>query len=136
MIRDQRHMLGPIELNSIQQIESFWQRYAQSSMFPGFRGRPGNDFAESKVVIQAYVSDSRWVADCVTANCGGGVAVWKENPRGCCLDCGTIYTISFPDDVDEAEKVLLSRPEVNRNWFPHLGETVNQLKAENIANGV
>ena len=125
MVKDQRHMSGITELSSVQQVEAFWREYML---------RRGKVLTQDDRPVYAYVSDSRWVADCLS--CRGGIAVWSENPVGCCLDCGHVYPVVFPKDAEEAVQILLRRPEENRNWMPHNGETVENLKAENIVMGV
>ncbi|MDP8928678.1 MAG: hypothetical protein M3O70_08920 [Actinomycetota bacterium] len=77
----------------------------------------------------AYVSDSRWVADC--ANCGSGIGVWPDHARATCLECGYDWPIAFPGRVEDAVELLTQRPPGNRHWFPHLGEAIEDLQAEN-----
>lgn len=69
-----------------------------------------------EVEIAAYVSDSRWVCQCV---CGSGAAASREWDTAICFECGSVYHPSFPDDADEAERVLSERPlSATRNYFP------------------
>jgi hypothetical protein len=86
--------------------------------------------------VPAYVSEGRWVADC--PECNGGIAVDPEDIEATCLDCGLATPISSPalDDQTKADLVLSERPIQARNWFPHRGETVNDLKAENLLRGI
>jgi hypothetical protein len=119
-IKDQRHMIAGYHPRTVADMEAVWQDYREAD----WRGT-----TDTGHTLTAYVSANRWVADC--PNCAAGIAAWAQNPRGCCLGCGLIYTIAFPTGWLEAEKVLLDRAPRYRHWLP--GETVDQLKAENIA---
>ena len=130
-MRDQRSMTGHKYLHHPPEIEAAWARYSQRA---GWEGRnvllrmPGPP-------LTAYVSAGRWVADCPA--CNGGIACWSENPKGACLSCGRIWLIRFPQHWQQAEALLDRRPYVRtQNWHPHLGETVEQLRAENLAHGI
>lgn len=141
-ILDQRHMSGLRILDTKEQVESFWQEHARrhrANGRPPFPLKPDRDDfqIEKKAALHAYVSDGRWVADCVTRGCRGGVAVWREHGRACCLDCGTIYTnVEWPadDELAAAEETLSARPPENRHWKPW-EESAVDLRAENIAHG-
>jgi hypothetical protein len=139
-IQDQRTMHGDGVQMSVGEVEQFWAGWARHK---GFRMQPpppdsglpcGFALVEREQLARAFVSDNRWVADCV--NCGGGIACWTDNPRGCCLDCGSIYQIIFPttEVMDAAVSVLELRPEMNRNWDPAF-ETPVALAFENVCNG-
>ncbi len=91
--------------------------------------RRGVAAAETDATVTAYVSESRWVAQC--QRCPGGVAVWLDEGRGVCPDCGAIYRVTAPQGRAEGERALVARPEANRNWQAHRGETVAHLLAEN-----
>lgn len=138
MIRDSRTLYGERQHESAEQVEAHWQWFAQEkgryNPTLGLR-EPPSDLAYSDQPLEAYVSDSRWVADCP---CGGGLGCWPDHEKGCCYDCLTVYPITFPHPkaVATAEAVLLARPEPGtRNWRPHEGETINDLKAENLMHG-
>lgn len=126
-------MSGAQAHDSPQSVQAFWEQYAEGQR------AAGKDFelTRSRKKLVAYVSDSRWVADCRT--CSGGIALWRENEQACCLDCGTIYsTIDWPSpkEAAEAEAVLAARPgDAQRNWRPDLGEDVGDLKVENLSRG-
>lgn len=126
---------------TIEDIESFWDKHAADRVekgFPPYATAPGRtERVKSAKHLKAYISDSRWVADCAAATCHGGLACWPEHDFACCLDCGTVYRIDFPSRQErhDAEEALLVRPEENRNWRPHEGETPEQLRHENIAYG-
>jgi len=111
-------------------VERFWAAYGARNGFPATgRNTPQPDGR----TLNAYVNHSRWVADCPV--CNGGLAVNPDMPSGCCLDCGTVYTIRFPTDPDAVERTLCERPNLtNRNWQP--GETVDKLISENIIHSV
>lgn len=83
--------------------------------------------------VAAYVNYGRWVADC--PECNGGIACWDQNPAGCCLDCGHIFTVEFPADADAATRVLAKRTRpANRNWRPDQ-QDVDALRRENTLMG-
>lgn len=89
----------------------------------------GITMVNDRRTLTAYCSENRWVADC--PNCNGGIACWDQNPHGCCLDCGHVYTIRFPKDHHLAAAFLEQRPPGNRHWHPHRGETIRDLEREN-----
>lgn len=115
-------------------IEAKWARHlSRSGITPWDHDEP----------VTAYVNRGRWVASCV--ECGGGMACWSEMDHTQCLDCGARYRVDFPEDADEAARILVERTIEHRNWFPvditvggmeHKGETVADLKAENALHGV
>lgn len=82
--------------------------------------------------LSAYINRGRWVADCPV--CLAGIACTPAYPRGCCLECGLLYTIRFPPRRGDIEQLLLRRPVVNRNWWPH--ESLADLARENAERGV
>jgi hypothetical protein len=132
VIHDQRTMTGSGLHTTSAEVREVWQLVAVQ----GFREAPAarrHELLELDTEVEAYVSDSRWVADCPT--CGGGIAAWPEHDRGCCLDCGSVVTVMFPPagELAELERVLLARPRENRHWRP--GETVADLKVENVTHG-
>lgn len=109
---------------------------AQRVALGGFANRPGATALEpSGETVHAYVSDSRWVADCPA--CNGGIACWSAMPDGCCYDCGRVYQVAFPPsrDLGAAVAVLEKRPENARHWRPW-EQDVADLKAENVVRGV
>ncbi len=134
MLRDQRTMSGIIQLETKEDVERFWYTFAANQNFPGFLGRASRDLLDSAATIDAYVSAGRWVADCITPGCRGGISCWPDHVRACCLDCGYIFKVKFPrkDVIARAEASLLVRPEEFQNWRPDQGETPKVLEAENI----
>lgn len=134
IIRDQREMIGTDRHDSVSAVEDAWETWGLDMGFVYRRRRGDNsrDLRESSKVVLAYISGGKWVADCPT--CNGGIAAWVDNPRGACLDCGTIYDVKFPPaaDVAEAIDVLSARPDpLTRSWLVQKGETVADLIAEN-----
>lgn len=86
---------------------------------------------EQRAVVP-YINLSRWVADC--PNCRGGMACWDANPYTCCLTCATICEVHWQSPFERAAviRVLAGRPVGNRNWDAHKGETLDELKLENV----
>lgn len=138
VIRDQRTMVGvttPVDAHqTVADVEAGWQAWADLNGLTvrARRGDPATDLRESRKIVVAYISGSKWIGDCPA--CNGGVACWIANPRGCCLDCGTIYRVQFPSraDAERAVALLAERAlETDRSWFRHRGETLDQLAEEN-----
>lgn len=111
----------------------------------------------------AFHNHGRWVAYCDADGCSGAERLWPDGkiqtakkPNGevvldergepvrygvtragemVCGNCGHTSQVRFPSDGDEIEAVLKRRPvPETRNWEP--GETVSDLKAENLSHGV
>lgn len=80
--------------------------------------------------IYAYGNQGRWVADCP---CHGAELVAEGQPM-VCGTCAATHQVVFPAERVEIDAVLDKRPPANQNWYP--GETVAQLKAENVTKGV
>lgn len=92
----------------------------------------------------AYVNHGRWVIDCPGDGC---YAALKATDTGVVCDCmdevvcdhptiphGLAIDILFPDTSDDITRLLDLRPRrINRNWYP--GETLDDLKAENVTHG-
>lgn len=87
----------------------------------------------------------RWIVDCPSATCAGALLFRGELTMRCdCRDdsvcdheavCGELIAVHIPDDVSEIDRLLELRPaKANRNWTP--GETLRDLKRENVLNGV
>ena len=93
-----------------------------------FLARNGKQITPDHRTVEAYVSENRWVADC--PSCGAGIACWPVNPKACCLLCGHEFTVEFPAEREQAEKVLEERPPANRHWQPWR-ESVAKLEREN-----
>ena len=80
----------------------------------------------------AVINMGRWLLHCP---CGNAPLVHPGWLLACCLECGAIYReFVLPDDAQAIAAVLCGRPEIHqRNWAPP--ETVEMLKAENVAHG-
>lgn len=81
--------------------------------------------------VTAYINHGRWVADCV---CNGAELVAPGLPM-VCGSCGAEHKVKFPGPKARAdvEKALGVRDGRHQNWK---GETVAELVAENIDNGI
>ena len=107
-----------------QMVLSRWQRRVQ---WGDIGGRVG-----------AEVVRSSWRVSCPF--CAGAIVV-NEGDLFFCPDCvmqGNSFkamVVVFPKHRAEIENVLLKRPDpVHRNWL--IGETVEDLRAENRAHGI
>lgn len=82
--------------------------------------------------VLAYVNHDRWVADCL---CNGAELV-APGETMLCGSCGAQHTVKFPGPKTRAkiEHLLGLRETRNRNWHPD--ETVSELEAQNIENGI
>lgn len=126
-------MIGFTRHETVEDVELAWQTWANQNGLR-LRWRNGDthtDLRTSRKLVRAYVSGGKWIADC--PNCNGGMAVWSENPRCCCLDCGTIYRVDHATDKERqaAERLLAPRFEADRNWHRHRGEKLENLDEEN-----
>lgn len=97
--------------------------------------------ARKGVPIAARINHGRWIMDC--PYCSGAEMVDPDDKRFFCLHCFMEENLNKPRPVTfppkpqrlAIERVLLLRPlKINRNWFP--GETIAELKQENIDNGL
>lgn len=87
----------------------------------------------------------RWLVDCPSDVCRAAVLFAGDLLMTCdCRDanvcehegvCRQTMTVVVPDELAEIDRVLSLRPmRENRNWTP--GETVRDLKRENVTHGV
>lgn len=121
MIRDQHNGYAVGRLATVQDVETHWV---------DFLNRLSLEPVHDRRMVVAYINDSRWVADC--PECNGGMICAASNPRACCLDCGHIYFVVWPDDAEIAEAALSLRPmPATRNWNAHRDEPVSGLLDEN-----
>jgi hypothetical protein len=136
-IRDQRLMFLQSEEAGVADVEMFIRAWAASPRFRGFPERGwAKEWQESAEVIVAYISDGRWVADC--AFCAGGIACWPDGGMVACMDCGTTYqNVDYPTprQIRDVERVLAARPRGMMDWHRQRGETMNDLKAQNLMHG-
>lgn len=81
--------------------------------------------------VDARVNHGRWIVDCPDRDCTAAVMASIEDPRFVCPVCAYgIFTVTFPNNADAVEKVLLERPvPATQNWLP--GESVGDLRKEN-----
>ena len=119
-------MSGPTFLRTPGEIDEYWDHYAAGGLARTgamFANRPdATSFRSSRKKLVAYLNHSRWVADCPMAECNGGIALWHDNPRAACLDCGTIFTsIEWPKETDMARALVAAsgmRHEDEVNYDP------------------
>jgi hypothetical protein len=64
------------------------------------------------------------------------MACWDRNPYACCLGdgCGRVFKVlwQLPQLRSEVMRLVAGRPEGHRNWDAHKGETVEELKIQNV----
>ena len=94
--------------------------------------------------IQAYIDCGRWLAEC--PDCHSAQVISDKTRDFWCLHCGNASIdfkwrhIRMPRNRKVLEDVLVLRPAarsdraLTRNW--KTGETVDDLKAENVAHGL
>ena len=90
---------------------------------------------------QAYINWGRWVVDC--PNCNASLNVTPTDVTAICPECGTAwFEVVFPPPGIKVaiETILLKRPGNRGRAFPNsnwnLGETVGQLRTENLEHGL
>ena len=100
--------------------------------------RSGHYVATPKPEAQpspAEINHSRWVFRC--AGCNSSTYLFSRVPAAFCLGCGRQYRINWPSQADQqaGEAILLLRNFADmRNWQPAT-ETVDALRAQNVAHG-
>jgi hypothetical protein len=88
---------------------------------------------ESKLSLVMEVNHNRWVGTC--PECNAGVVTGRDWPVASCFSCGARFTrVVWPESIEAVEELLIRRPLAKRNWFAH--EPLDQLRAENIVNGI
>jgi hypothetical protein len=125
--RDQRHMLpGAQDATTAEDVWRCWEDHLARYQ----RTVPVRDARE----VVPYLNHGRWVADC--PECLGGMACWDRNPYACCLGdgCGRVFKVlwQLPQLRSEVMRLVAGRPEGHRNWDAHKGETVEELKIQNV----
>lgn len=98
--------------------------------------------ADDREVVP-YLNAGRWIADCPA--CRGSMPCWDRNPYACCLNlgCGRIFKVlwQLPWLRSEVCRLLAGRvgcichpedPYAHLNWDAHKGETVEELKLQNV----
>lgn len=87
--------------------------------------------------LAACINHGRWVVIC---ECGDAQLASADDPRFFCVSClnerqgGKWRPVTWPEQRSDIEQVLRERFTEHANWLP--GETVEQLRAENVENGV
>lgn len=118
-------------------LDAHYKGFTERPTFVGFPNRKGErDIIDDGATVKMYVNLDRWVGDC--PHCNSGITGIVGVNKATCLDCGRRMNVEWPatSDIPAAEVVLEHRPEQNRNWRADRGETVNDLKAENLVRGV
>lgn len=87
--------------------------------------------------VAAYVNNGRWLWDCPI--CKAAQVCSEVDHRAFCVGCFNggdgWWQVEWPDQRADVETLLSRRPrKETRNWVP--AETVDQLQAENLANGL
>ncbi len=93
--------------------------------------------------MNAYLNHGRWVVACAADDCratlfADRLACECHDESVCdhpAVPCGAPIVAVFPEGRGDIDRLMSRRPRrTNRNWAP--GETVDQLKAENLLHGV
>jgi hypothetical protein len=86
-------------------------------------------------VVYAEANWGRWVGRCNGRYCFSAMQLTRFQPVFRCADCGTGADVVWPPFVEDAERLLMMRPDPRtRNWLP--GEDLHDLLAENMVHGV
>jgi hypothetical protein len=129
MIETPVQVLRTHKIKSADDLMAFAQRQVAKLRQAGY------DVAmhEDATPCLARVDMGRWIIDCA---CGAGNAVHPDWAFAACPACGAIHrTIAYPNDRDDIERVLDERShQWQKFWRP--GETVETLRAENLAHGI
>ena len=85
-----------------------------------------------------FIDDSRLLIDC---ECRNGVLVSLKWQLACCLapGCGAVYTadtLIFPADMDVLDELLGKRHPLDRDFYPHRGETLDDVVEWNTKKGL
>ncbi len=80
----------------------------------------------------AYLNHGRWVVDCPDRDCAG--AELASN-LFVCENCKRVGPVEWPEHKTLIDEITSLRPvPETRNWIP--GETVNNLRKENMSHGL
>ena len=92
--------------------------------------------------LKIEINSARLITSC-PVGCGSNQYVWMSEPLFMCSVCwnaGEGYkwiAVELPADLPEAIALLGQRAESDsRNWRPGAGETIEQLRAENLSHGL
>lgn len=92
-----------------------------------------------------YMNHGRWVVECSSLNCTAAekVLAWQAVAVCDCRDrdfcqhatpCATVIQLDWPADRAKIEAILVTRPVLNRNWYPW--QSLEKLVEENVAHGL
>ena len=125
-------------------LSDLWVKLSKSSPMPTIERPPAS--GDGLETVAAYINEGRWVAECPDG-CGSAIVVSETDPIYICLSPPYLcpaekewFRVAFPRYKKSIEATLLKRPAKrpfyasNRNWCP--GESLQQLKAENAAEGI
>ena len=102
-----------------------WGRWIASCPSPGCLG-----------VIEVHIGQSGVVCDCQDTQICDHTNPQLVNlvPERQALICGTEIPLEWPADPEAIIAICARRALRHRNWHP--GETIDELKAENLTHGV
>lgn len=137
-IRDQRNIYSTtMVMDTPTDVRRYWEIVASDPRRQGFT-RDGvrgiRQLAETGETKPAWIEHGRWITIC---ECEAAAFCWPAHAQTACLACGRVYNVTFPnpEETKEVLAVLEARPEPAQNWKPHEGETVLDLKVENVGRG-
>jgi hypothetical protein len=122
-IQDERHGHA---LADLEEVKKWRQLYCERLL--GKEPRRVNE-----PVLHPNINHGRWLVEC--PRCRGSVTLATPGLDTiiCPGSCGLEYPVTFPDDREQIEEILLLRPVENRHWT---SESLGELRAENVAHGV
>lgn len=92
------------------------------------------DLAQSGAAY-AEANWGRWVARCPSRYCRSAMQLQRWQPVFRCAECGTGADVVWPSFAEDAELLLMMRPDpTTRNWVP--GEDLHDLLRENLEHGI
>ena len=115
-IRQLNEILTPLHVHGArtqEEYEALQRRYLIQLMraYPSHGAQMPFNAPDGAVV---RVTGGKWVVDCVCGNCPSAHPEWDEAR---CFECGAVYReLTWPDDREELERELLSRPVAARHW--------------------
>ena len=134
LIHDFEHTREPLHWSPAQRVVWRSSRMSSERKFDVIeRGITTGD-----ALAYAQVNAGRWIVPCPSPRCGGAQYACYEDRRLWCVDCDNAFThgqwvpVSWPENPEEIEEVLIRRPEYARNWLP--GETIEDLLAQDAEN--
>lgn len=85
-----------------------------------------------EIAVPAYANHGRWIAEC--PDCSGAQMASPSDYRFMCNLCANVAVggawrpVTWPEERDSIEALLIERPLANQNWTP--GETLDDLADE------